>query len=201
MRSLVRTRSRNCSPSRAHPRGQLIPTCSGRMSLAARGCCCPLDAGSCSARTQKFSGMARDDGHEKRHSVSLLLHGLVASLVLASASSFWSTTLYTETMAASGRLGQALVMRQSTVAFESIFSFVLALFALGLWCIISVSLYLAVIVPGVWVLLMSTKIGFFGRRLFSWGQCLVLQWIHALRQFFGYGRISHMFLRCGGLGS
>ena len=68
----------------------------------------------------------------------LLLHGPVASVVLANAYSFWST-LYTETMAASGRLGQALVMRQSTVAFESIyFHFVLAQFALGIWCIISV---------------------------------------------------------------
>ena len=55
------------------------------------------------------------------------------------------------------------------------------------------SLLLAVFVPGVWVLLMSTKIGFFGRRLSSWEQCLVLQWIHALRQYFGYGRISHIF--------
>ena len=67
VRRLVRTRGRNCSPSRAHPRGQLIPTSSGRMSLAARRCCCPLDAGTCSARTQKFSGMARDDGHGERH--------------------------------------------------------------------------------------------------------------------------------------
>ena len=33
VRRLVRTRGRNCSASRAHPRGQLIP-----MSLAARGC-------------------------------------------------------------------------------------------------------------------------------------------------------------------
>ena len=58
--------------------------------------------------------------------------------------------------------------------------------------------FLAVIVPGVWVLLMSTNFGFFGRRLSSWEQCLVLQWIHALRQYFGdYGRTSHMFLRCG----
>ena len=53
---------------------------------------------------------------------------------------------YTETMAASGRLGQALVMRQSTVAFESNFlSFVLAQFAS--WNLVHyffVSLYLAV---------------------------------------------------------
>ena len=45
--------------------------------------------------------------------------GPVASVVLASAYSLWST-LHTVTMAASGRLGQALVMRQSTVAFERI---------------------------------------------------------------------------------
>ena len=39
-------------------------TSSGRMSLAACGCCCPLDAGTCSARTQKSSGMAQDMGME-----------------------------------------------------------------------------------------------------------------------------------------
>ena len=38
VRRLVRAWGRNCSPSRAHPRGQLIPTSSGRMSVAARGC-------------------------------------------------------------------------------------------------------------------------------------------------------------------
>ena len=52
------------------------------------------------------------------------------------------------------------------------------------------SLYLAVLFPGVWVLLMSSKIGFFGRRLSSWVQCLVQQWIHVLRQYSGdFGRI------------
>ena len=70
----------------------------------------------------------------------------------------------------------------------------LAQFALGIWCIITVSLYLAVIVPGVWVLLMSTSIEIFGRCLFSWAQYLACQWIHALRQYFGdYGRISNIF--------
>ena len=36
----------------------------------------PLDAGTCSARTQKSSGMARDDRHGERHWVRMLLHGL-----------------------------------------------------------------------------------------------------------------------------
>ena len=56
------------------------------------------------------------------------------------------------------------------------------------------TLYLAVIVPGVWVLLLSAEIGFFGRFLFSWVQNLVRQWIHALRQYFGgFGRNTHIF--------
>ena len=42
-------------------------------------------------------------------------------------------------------------------------SFVLAQFALGIWYIISVSLSLAVIIPGVWVLPLCMKVGFFGR--------------------------------------
>ena len=44
----------------------------------------------------------------------------------------------------------------------------LAQFAFGIWCIVTVSLYLAVIVPRVWVLLMSTRNGIFGRCLFRW---------------------------------
>ena len=65
------------------------------------------------------------------------------------ASIFLVHSLTQTIMAAFGRLGRVLVMRQSTV--------VLALFALGIWCIIFVSLCVAVIVPGVWVLLMSTE--------------------------------------------
>ena len=131
-------------------------TSSGRMSLAACGCCCPPDAGTCSARTQKFSGTARDDGHGERHWVRLLLHGPVASVVLASAVSLWST-LYTETMAASGRLGRCLVMRQSTVAFEIIPSPLCSRSShLESGALFPLSLYLAVIVPRVWVLLRST---------------------------------------------
>ena len=80
-------------------------------------------------------------------------------------------------MAGTGRHASAYVF------FWKLFlTFVLVQFALGIWFIISVSLYLAVIVPGVWVLLLVAKIGFFGRCLLSWVQCLVQQWIHVLRQ-------------------
>ena len=64
-------------------------------------------------------------------------------MVLAGAFFSWSTLLH------SG-LEQPLV--QAVVAQP----------ALGIWCKISVSLYLAVIIPGVWVLLVSTRIGFWG---------------------------------------
>ena len=64
-------------------------------------------------------------------------------------------------------------------------------FALGIWYIISVSLYLAVIVPGVWVLLLVAKIGFFG-RLFFRGGMLCVSTSRALEEF------TH-FLRGGGL--
>ena len=117
----------------------------------------------------------------------------VADAVLASAVSLWST-LFQTIMEALVRLGRCL--RHASAygcSWKNFLPLVLALFALGIWCFISVFLSLAVTVPGVWVLLMSTKIGFFARRLSSWEQCLVLQWIHALRQFFGYGRISHIF--------
>ena len=114
---LVRTRGRNCSPESspstraAHSDQFWEDESGGTWMLLPSGRWYLL----CS------SGMARDDGHGERHRVRLLLRGPVASVVLASAYSLWST-LHTETMAASGRLGQALVMRQFTVAFESISS-------------------------------------------------------------------------------
>ena len=81
--------------------------------------------------------------------------------------------------------------------WKNFLSLVHALFALGIWCIISVSLSLAVIVLGVWVLLMSTKIGFFGRRLSSWEQCLVLQWIPCSASVLWLWTYFTHFLRCG----
>ena len=116
--------------------------------------------------------------------------GPVASVVLASAYSLWST-LHTVTMAASGRLDRpssCVSLRLLLKEFP-----VLCARAVRSWNLVHyffVSLLLAVLVPGVWVLLMSSKIGFFGRRLSSWVQCLVQQWIHVLRQYSGdFGRI------------
>ena len=72
-----------------HSGSELVPESSPSTRAAhsdqfweARGCYCPLDAGTCSARTQKFSGMAQDDGHGERHWVRLLLRGSVACVVL-----------------------------------------------------------------------------------------------------------------------
>ena len=66
-----------------------------------------------------------------------------------------------------GSLGEAGTGPRHASAYgcsrKNFLSFALALFALGIWCIITVSLFLAVTVPVVWVLLMSTRIGFFGR--------------------------------------
>ena len=57
------------------------------------------------------------------------------------------------------------------------------------------SLFLAVIVPGVWVLLRSTEIWIFRGMSISVGaNALFDKWIHALRQYFGgFGRTSHIF--------
>ena len=63
-----------------------------------------------------------------------------------------------------GRLGLALVMRQPTDAIESMSChFCSCSSHLESGALFPLSLYLAVIVPGVWVLPMSTRIGFFGR--------------------------------------
>ena len=82
-------------------------------------------------------------------------------------------------------------MRQPTYAFERISCPMCSRSShLESGTLFPLSLHLAVLVPGVWVLLMSSKIGFFQRRLSSWVQCLVQQWIHVLRQFSGdFGRI------------
>ena len=75
--------------------------------------------------------------------------------------------------------------------FRRVFlSFVLAQFALRIWYIISFVLASGSYVPGVWVLLKSTEIEFFGRRLFPSVQCFVQQWIHVLR---GLWKNLHIF--------
>ena len=89
----------------------------------------------------------------------------------------------------------ALVMRQPTTSFERIsscfLSFVLAQFAT--WNLVHyffVSLRLAVLVPGVWVLLCVRKLDSSGDDFTSWVQCLVQQCIHVLRQYSGgFGRM------------
>ena len=81
---------------------------------------------------------------------------LVADAVLASAVSVWST-LFQTIMAASVRLGRC--PRHASAygcSWKNFLSFALAWFALGIWCIISVVLVLAVTDTGVWVLLLST---------------------------------------------
>ena len=61
----------------------------------------------------------RVQGRSKGSGVRLLFVVLVASVVLASAYSFWST-FCTDDRGSSGRLGRALVMRQPAYAFEGI---------------------------------------------------------------------------------
>ena len=118
---------------------------------------------------------------------------LVASVVLASAYSFWST-LYTETMAASGRLGRALVLRQSTSAFGSI-SCPLSSRSSHLvsGALFPLSLYLAVIVPGVWVLLYSSEIWILREMSISVGAMLGSTVDTCSASVRGFGRISHIF--------
>ena len=73
-------------------------------------------------------------------------------------------------------------------------SHVLARFALGIWCIISVDLVLDSHCSLRLVLLRSTENWFLREMSISVVQCLVRQWIHVLRQYFGgYGRTSHIF--------
>ena len=139
-----------------HPRRRLIPTSSGRMSLAACGCCCPLDVGTCSARTQKSSGMARDDGLGERRWVRLLLHGPCGKRGTGECvfflvhpphrdhGSFWETGTGPRHASVYGcfwRISCPLRSRRSHLKSGALFP---------------LSVYLAVVVPRVWVLLRST---------------------------------------------
>ena len=92
----------------------------------------------------------------------------VADVVLASAVSLWSTLFQLITAS----LGEAGTMPSSCASLRLLFEefpvhCARAVRTLNLVHYFSVSLSLAVIVPGVWVLLISTKIGFCGRRLSS----------------------------------
>ena len=102
---------------------------------------------------------------------------------------------YPDDHAALGRLGRAIVLRQLTDALGRISC---------PWRSRCSHLESGALFPcpSIWHSLfwasgccfLSTRIGFFGRLLFSWVQYLVRQWIHTLRQYFGgYGRISHIF--------
>ena len=64
-------------------------------------------------------GARRVQGRSKGSRVKLLFMVSWSSWYWRVRISFWST-LYTETMAASGRLGRAFAMRQSTEAFWSL---------------------------------------------------------------------------------
>ena len=144
-----------------HPRRRLIPTSSGRMSLAACGCCCPLDAGTCSARTQKCSGTVRDDGYGARHGVRLLLHVLRGKRGTGECVFFLVHPLTHD--AALGMLGRGPRHASANgCSWKNFLSFAPALFALGIWCTSSV-----VLVSGShWVLLLSTD--FTGDVFFRW---------------------------------
>ena len=90
-------------------------------------------------------------------------------------------------------------MRQPTYAFGRISCPVCSRSShLASVALFPLSLFLAVIVPGVWVLLRSLE----NEILFPWVKNLVRQWIHVLRQLRWWLRtcFTH-FLRCGGLAS
>ena len=131
VRDWVRTRGRNCSPSRAHHRRRLSWRISSWTQLVC-GCVFQVVGGNFWARTQKS--------------------------------------------------GSRVSLRLLVEEFRRVFLFfVLAQFALGIWYTISFVLASGSYVPGVWVLLRSTEIEFFGRCLIPLVQCFVQQWIHVLR--------------------
>ena len=115
---------------------------------------------------------------------------LVADAVLASAVSLWST-LFQTIMAASVRLGRC--PRHASAygcSWKSFLSFALAWFALGIWCIISFVLVLAVTDTGVWVFLFECgKLDF--REMSGYSLC----------EYFGYWTNCTHFLRGGRLES
>ena len=110
---------------------------------------------------------------------------LVASVVLASAYSSWSTS-YPDDHGSLGEAGTGPCHASAyACSWKNFLSFAPALFALGIWCIISVVFVSGSHCSGrLGVASECAKIGFYGRCLFSWVQYLVRQWIHILRQYF-----------------
>ena len=124
---------------------------------------------------------------------------LVASVVLASAYSLWSTS-YPDDHGSFWETGTGPRHASAYGCFSKNFlSFVLALFALGIWCIISIDL-----VPGSHcslrlVLLRSTENWISREMSISVGAMLgsTLDTCYA-SVFWGYGRIAHIFYVAAG---
>ena len=119
---------------------------------------------------------------------------LVASVVLASAYSFWST-LYTDDH---GSLGEAGTGPRHASAYgyfwKNFLSFALALFALEIRCFISVVLVSGSHCSGCLGVAYEYESWILREMTFSWVQYLSRQWIHVLRQYSGgSGRASHIF--------
>ena len=118
---------------------------------------------------------------------------LVADAVLARAVSLWST-LFQTIMAASVRLGRGT--RHASAygcSWKNFLSFALAWLALGIWCIISVVLVLAVTDTGVWVFASECgKLDFLGDVCFP-GCNAWFDSGYSLCKYFGFGTNSIRF--------
>ena len=84
--------------------------------------------------------------------------------------------------------------------WKNFLSFVLAQFALGICAFFPLSLYLAVIIPGVWVLQRSSEIGIFREMSISVGAmlCTTVDTCSASVLWWLWTYFTH-FLRCGRL--
>ena len=128
MRGRARTRGRNCSPSRAHPRRRLswhrrfFMRASGRTMLVVCGCSFPVVGGNFWARTQKSGGQGKA-GTVPSSCVSLRTLLKVFHAHRARAIRAWNLCIISSVLASgshcSGRLGIAeeygnLILREMT---------------------------------------------------------------------------------------
>ena len=120
-----------------------------------RGCACPLAGSTFCAASQKSTGTIQEFRGEAA------LHGPHGKLGTGECV-FFLVLLHTDDHGSLGRLGRALVMPQPKYAFERISCPVCSRSShLESGTLFPLSLYLAVFVPGVWVLLRSTEMFFF----------------------------------------
>ena len=131
-----------------------------------RGCGCPLAGGTSCAVSQESTGSIKGFRGEAA------LHGPRGKRGTGECVFFLVHPLHRRSWRPFGDWDGSSSCVSLRMLLENFLSFALALFALEIWCFVSIVLVSGSHCSGVWVLLRSTKIGIFVRCLFFVGAIL-----------------------------